>query len=266
MNELERAVEFQRSFDERLVEQVVPSKHGRGLLTPSLPRIFYLNHLSVDIGADASTDELIADAETVHAAAGLEHRKISIDDDLGAVVAPRFRELAWKVEELLLMPHLGPARPVDTSAVEEIAPEELEPVWTEGMRASPEIQDEEEVRQLVAAQHRRRKAVQVRYFAARSEGRIASYCELFSDGKTAQIESVMTLEPFRGRGLATGVVARALAESRAEHDLTFLVADADDWPKELYRKLGFEECGSIWDFLRPPPRRDANGSGGVSGK
>jgi ribosomal protein S18 acetylase RimI-like enzyme len=263
MNQLERAVEFQRGFDERLVEDVVPSRHGRGLLTPSLPRVFYLNHLSVDVGAHASADDLIEEAEGIHAAAGLAHRKISIDDELGAVVAPRFRELAWKVEELLVMPHIGAAPCVDISAAQELGPEELEQVWIEGMRASPEIQNEEEIRQLVAAQHRRRQVVQVRYFAARSEGQIASYCELFSDGKTGQIESVMTLERFRGRGLATGVVARALAESRAEHDLTFLVADADDWPKELYRKLGFEARGSIWDFLRPPPRRDEKSDGGV---
>ncbi|HEX9415842.1 MAG TPA: GNAT family N-acetyltransferase [Gaiellaceae bacterium] len=264
MSELARAVEFQRVFSERLVEEVVSAPHGRGLLTPSLPRVFYLNHLSVDLGAAASADELVEEAEAVHAPAGLAHRKIAIDDELGAAVEPRFRELGWKVERLLVMPHLGPTPTVDTSAVDEVDPRELEPIWTEGIRSSPEIQDEEEVQQLVTAQHRRRQAVRVRYFAARVEGRIASYCELFSDGRTGQIESVMTLEPSRGRGLATVVVSRALHESQQLHDFTFLVADADDWPKELYRKLGFEERGSIWDFLRPPPRRDAKESGGVS--
>ncbi len=257
MSELARAVEFERSFGERLVEEIVPAPHGRGLLTPSLPRVFYLNHLSVDLGAEVSADELAEEAEAVHAPAGIAHRKISIDDELGAAVEPRFRELDWKVERLLVMPHLGPTPTVDTSAVEEVDPQELEPIWAEGIRSSPEIQDEEEVQQLVSAQHRRRLAVQVRYFAARVEGRIGSYCELFSDGRTSQIESIMTLEPFRSRGLATAVVSRALAESHAEHDFTFLVADADDWPKELYRKLGFEERGSIWDFLLPPPRDDA---------
>ena len=59
----------------------------------------------------------------------------------------------------------------------------------------------------------------------------------------------MTLERFRGRGLAKSVVARALEESQHAHEFTFLVASADDWPKELYRKLGFETAGSIWDFL-----------------
>ncbi len=150
----------------------------------------------------------------------------------------------------------GQAPGVDTSGVEEVGWEELEPVWAEGIRASPEIQDEEEVQQLVAAQHRRRIAVDVRYFAARVDGGIASYCELFSNDKTGQIESVMTLEGSRRRGLAKAIVTHALAESRAAgHDFTFLLAEAEDWPRELYRKLGFEAVGSIWSFFRPPPGR-----------
>jgi len=248
---MKRAVEFARRFDERLVEEVVPTAHGRALRTPSLPRVYYANHLSVDLGAEATAAELIDELEPIFAAAGLGHRKVSVDDELGARLAPDFRRLGWKVEELLVMPHRGAIPDIDTSSVQEVGWEELEPIWAEGMRASPEIQNEEEVRQLVAAQHRRRVAVDVRYFAAHADGRIASYCELFSDDRTGQIESVMTLVPYRGRGLAKAVVVQALAESRATgHDFTFLVATADDWPKELYRKLGFETAGSIWDFLR----------------
>ena len=48
-------------------------------------------------------------------------------------------------------------------------------------------------------------------------------------------------------------MSRALEESRAAgHDLTFLIADRDDWPKQLYAKLGFDEIGRIWEFIRPP--------------
>ncbi len=250
---MKRVVEFIRRFDERLVEEIVRAPHGRALLTPSLPRVYYANHFSVDLGAEASATELVDELEPIFSRAGLAHRKVSVDDELGAALAPQFRRLGWKVEELLVMPHRGTTPQIDTSGVEEVGWEELEPIWAEGMRASPEIQDEDEVRQLVAAQHRRRIAVDVRYFAARVDGRIAGYCELFSDERMGQIESVMTLEPFRGRGLAKAVVTRALAESRAAgHDLTFLLAEAEDWPKELYRKLGFETAGSVWDFLRAP--------------
>ena len=248
------AVDFIRRFDERLVEEVVPARHGRALLTPSLPRVYYANHFSVDLGADVAANELVEELEPIFASRELTHRKVSVDDELGARLAPDFQRLGWKVEELLLMPHSGAIPTVDTSGVEEVEPAELEPIWAEGMRASPDIQDEE-VRQLIAAQHRRRLAVDVRYFAARADGEIASYCELFSDEQTGQIESVMTLEPYRGRGLAQATVSHALEESLAAgHDLTFLVAEAEDWPKELYRKLGFEAEGSIWDFLLTPPR------------
>jgi hypothetical protein len=40
-----------------------------------------------------------------------------------------------------------------------------------------------------------------------------------------------------------------MASREDEHDLTFLLAEEDDWPKELYRRLGFEPVGRIWDFL-----------------
>jgi ribosomal protein S18 acetylase RimI-like enzyme len=247
---MKRAVDFIRRFDERLVEEVVPAAHGRALLTPSLPRVFYANTFSVDLGARAPAAELVAELEPIFAAAGLAHRKLSVDDGLGASLAPQLRRLGWKAEELVVMTHDGSTPEIDTTGVEEVGWEELEPIWAEGMRASPEIQDEDEVRQLVAAQHRRRIAVDVRYFAARIDGEIASYCELFSDGRTGQIESVMTLERFRGRGLAKAIVTRALAESRAAgHDFTFLLAEAEDWPKELYRKLGFDTAGSVWNFL-----------------
>jgi ribosomal protein S18 acetylase RimI-like enzyme len=261
VNALDRAVEFERRYSDGLVEKVVPARHGHGRFTPELPLVRYLNYYAVDVGARAGIEELVAVAEELHSTQGLAHRKIAIDDDLGRELESAFRERGWRHEELLVMPHGGASPDVDVSVVEEVEPEELEPVWVDGMRASPELESEEEIRQLVEAQHRRRRAVGVRYFAARADDRIASYCELFSDGGTGQIESVMTLEPYRGRGLAKAVVTRALRESRIRHDFTFLVADASDWPQHLYRKLGFESVGSIWDFLLLD--RDNERSGGV---
>jgi hypothetical protein len=35
------------------------------------------------------------------------------------------------------------------------------------------------------------------------------------------------------------------------NDLTFLIADRDDWPKQLYAKLGFDEVGRVWEFVLP---------------
>jgi hypothetical protein len=55
----------------------------------------------------------------------------------------------------------------------------------------------------------------------------------------------MTLPPFDDAVTESAVVQRALAQAiAAEHDLVFLLADDEDWPKELYAKLGFEPLES----------------------
>lgn len=78
-------------------------------------------------------------------------------------------------------------------------------------------------------------------------------CELYLDGGTAQIEDVATAERFRRRGLATAVVLSAMEAARsAGADFVFLIADAQDWPKEMYAKLGFREIGITYEFLVPP--------------
>lgn len=252
MRELEQARAFVRALPLRLAEDVVPCRFGSVAFVRSLPRVYWLNLLSVNPGVRATAGELAAEADRVQGPAGLHHRNVAIYDDVGHAVEDGFRELGWKVERLMIMAHTRPAEPGGGTVVE-VSPEELEPVWAAGIRETPYGRDEDVVRQLVAAQHRRRRGVAVRYFAACVAGEIASYCELFSDGRTAQVESVMTLERFRGRGLAKAIVSRAVAEARrADHSLVFLEADDEDWPKELYRRLGFEPLGHCWDVIRDP--------------
>jgi GNAT superfamily N-acetyltransferase len=257
MAELERARAFVRALPLALAEEVVPCRFGRAGFVLSLPRVYWLNLISVDQGVTATADELAAEADRVQGPAGLLHRKVGLYDDLGYDVELGFRTLEWKVERHLLMTYERPSELV-AGPVDEVGFEELETVWADGIREEPYGRDEEVVRQLVAAQHRRRLALDVRYFAALVDGEIASYCELFSDGETAQVESVMTLARFRGRGLAKAVVSHAVREARAAgHSLVFLVADDEDWPKELYRRLGFEACGHTWEIIREPPASPA---------
>jgi GNAT superfamily N-acetyltransferase len=253
MAELERARAFVRALPLALAEDVETCRYGAAGFVRSLPRVYWLNLVSVDPGVRATAGELAAEAERVQGPAGFAHRKVGIYDDLGYDVEDGFRALGWTIHRHLVMTHERPAELV-AGQVDEVAFSDLEATWAAGIRAEPYGRDEEVVRQLVAAQHRRRLGVGVRYFAARAEGELASYCELFSDGETAQVESVMTLERFRGRGLAKAVVSHAVREARgAGHSLVFLVAEDEDWPKELYRRLGFEPRGHTWEIIREPP-------------
>jgi ribosomal protein S18 acetylase RimI-like enzyme len=73
------------------------------------------------------------------------------------------------------------------------------------------------------------------------------------DGADAQVEDVGTLPEHRGKGYATAVILGAIEQARASGaDFVFLVADAADRPKELYRKLGFDELGHYTKFFTPP--------------
>jgi GNAT superfamily N-acetyltransferase len=96
------------------------------------------------------------------------------------------------------------------------------------------------------------RAVRARFFAVVVGGQVVTYTDLYDDGRTAQIEDVATLAEQRGHGYASAVVLRALQEARQSGcDLVFLAADEDDWPKVLYRRLGFDDLGRYVKFIRP---------------
>ena len=94
-----------------------------------------------------------------------------------------------------------------------------------------------------------------RWFAAPADGEPGASCVLYERDGIGQVETVGTRPEDRGRGLASAVVLAASdASRRAGHELTFIVADADDWPWKLYERLGFDPIGEKSDFLRKPPQ------------
>ena len=250
MTEADRCVAFLRDHAIRVTRTGPAGRFGTALLYAELPRVWSLNYLLVERDLDEATAEaLAAEADELLGGAGLRHRKVEVlDEAAGERLAGEFQALGWHVERDLVQPHRRPAdREVDISFVEEVDTETLAPVWAEAMRKDFGS-DDDVIRQLT--EHKQVLAVAgARFFAARVDGVLASYCDLYSDGQTAQIEAVQTLERFRNKGLARAVVSGALAASEAEgHDLTFLLADEADWPKQLYEKLGFDVVGSVYEF------------------
>jgi ribosomal protein S18 acetylase RimI-like enzyme len=256
MTELERIVAFLRELDDLSAEREVPFRFGTAYLHSEVPRVWSRNYLVADTDLDeASAELLVAESDRILGGAGLRHGKVEVHDkEAGTRLEPGFRALNWEIHcDVLMVARRNPDRPTDLSSAEEVPIDELEPIWTEDTRREP--YDEETVRQLVANKRIVAASRDTAFFAARVDGAVASYCELYSHRGTGQIEAVGTLEEFRNRGLARATVSRALAASReAGNDLTFLMARDDDWPKELYRKLGFEEIGRIYEFVRPSPK------------
>ena len=250
MPDVERCLSFLRDHAFRVSHRGPSGRFGTALLRPELPNVWSLNYLFAERELETVTAQaLIDEADELLGSAGLNHRKVEVlDGEAGSRLAPEFSRLGWHVEHDLVMPHRRPPdRETDASAVEELDADSLAPTWAEGMR-NDFAGKEDVIRQLV--EHKRVLGADgARFFGARANGMIAAYCDLYSDGETAQIEAVMTLQRFRNRGLARAVVTGALAAARAEgHDLVFLLADDADWPKHLYDKLGFDIEGDVYEF------------------
>jgi RimJ/RimL family protein N-acetyltransferase/ribosomal protein S18 acetylase RimI-like enzyme len=233
---VERIRAFRRSLAHASAERVVPTRHGVAILADSIPSVYDANYLSVEHGTVPAA-ELAADA-----AAAMEdrhHRRVIVEQ--GAVgLAADFAELGFSLSTHLVLAHgRGLDRRVDSSMVREVSLEELVPARRAGALAQ-RFGDEEIARQLDAAKRLIARAIPTRFFAAFADGEVAAYCEVRSDGEVAQIEDVETVERFRGRGLGRAIVQHALEDALSHHEVVFLEALADDWPRELYRKLGFD--------------------------
>ena len=142
----------------------------------------------------------------------------------------------------LVMAHRGPVPQPSQRAVE-VDRGALEPIRRRQTLSyswgSPEVAD-----QLLAAKGLIAESVTARFFAALDADKVVAAADLYLDPPDAQIEDVLTAESHRGRGFGAAVVLTALAEAYAAGaGFVFLVADADDWPKDWYARLGFEPVG-----------------------
>jgi predicted GNAT family acetyltransferase len=250
-SDFERAAAFDDALLEAVAERIEPGPLGSAVFTDSLPMVWSLNLLRVE-QVGASAEEIAAEAERLQGGAGLEHRRVVIgDDSAGRALEEGFTALGWKPDVFLFMvPRREPARAVDTGSVVEIEREDLQPIRRAILREWLGDLDDEVARQLAESDRRFAAAGNARHFAVLVGGEPVSSTDLYSDGRTAQIEDVGTLPDHRGAGYASAVVMKALEEARAMgHDFVFLVADARDWPKELYRRLGFDDIGEKYAFL-----------------
>jgi GNAT superfamily N-acetyltransferase len=217
-----------------------------------------LNTLHVDAEVDA--DQLVAALEDLYG--DYRHRRAYVErSDTGERLADDMRRRRWLVERNIVMalrrardraPEPGLAREVDGAT--------LQAAEAATVREEPYGRDEEVVRQLLGMRAALAAAVPAtRFFVGASDGVDVAVTTLYSDGAIAQIEDVATLRDYRRRGLARATVTAAIdAALEMGHQLVFIIADEDDWPKELYGRLGFDAVGRAWAFTRPGPEHPAH--------
>jgi GNAT superfamily N-acetyltransferase len=248
---LQRITAHLRRADEAAVDEVVPTRHGTALLTPSLPLVWQLNAVRVE-DPDAGAGELAAEAEEVLGDAG--HRKLVVHDPAhGARLAPRLAADGWNVYRLLVMVRDRPAeRSVPPGAGAEVDRDTGAATLAAFRREQPFGWQETAVEQLAAMDERYARASRARDFAAPPDDP-ACACRLYTANGLAQVDEVGTLEARRGEGHASAAVTAAVETATGEGcDPVFLLTDAGDWPQAWYRRLGFSPIGSVYEFLKLP--------------
>jgi len=252
MGELERALDFLGLADHGGTRREAFA-YGTAVFDERVPRRWDSNYLLVEQVPDGvGAKELAAEAERVQGAAGLAHRKLELRDEAaGERLEPQFRALGWTVNRHLLMAlRREPDREPDRSRVREVDAAALRDVRAKQIHGYAWGADPEVVEQLYEAKLFLSRVVDARFFAVVIDEQPVSWTDLYVADGIAQIEDVGTLEDHRGRGYASAVVLHAADEARtAGAELVFLVADDEDWPKELYRKLGFDELGRVYEYL-----------------
>jgi ribosomal protein S18 acetylase RimI-like enzyme len=247
-----RALEMERGLLARASQRAEEHPLGVLLFDDARPRVWVHNQLHVT-GPAGDIDDLVRvlDEHYGH----LPHRRVVVEDEVeGQRLEEGFRARDWLVDDHVYMALREPRdREPDASLAIETDAEQHRAVEIATVGEGAHGQDAEVRESLVDARAAHQAmADDVHLVVGVVDGRPVGNTTLYRVGDVAQIEDVATQQAFRGRGVARAMVSLA-TDLAADADLIFIVADENDWPKELYLKLGYRPIGHIRAFTRPGP-------------
>lgn len=85
------------------------------------------------------------------------------------------------------------------------------------------------------------------YYVAYLDGKPAGACYAYAIDGYVVMDALVVREAFRKRYVATTLMKHIASQFKEE---MFLHADADDTPKEMYRKMGFETVDELYEYLK----------------
>ena len=242
MEPLEAYTAFEGRLLRRVSTRAVPFQWGTAYLDDDRPQRYYSNFLRTETDlTGVSADDLIAAADEILGDDRYEHRLVIVRDEAAAErLGAGFAAAGFSREpEVVQMLRRDPDRPgaidVDVmsfaDARELILQTHLEDERLPDAMAGP----------FTDARAKYERAIGAQFFVARI------------DGEDAQVENVGTILRFRNRGVARSVVLAACEAAKAAGaSRIFILADDQDWPKQLYQRLGFDRLATDVGFLRSP--------------
>jgi GNAT superfamily N-acetyltransferase len=224
-----------------------PWPHGTVVRATRYPSYYDFNVVRVEDDPRMTVEELVAFSD--EALAGLAHRRIEFDM-IGPADAVRagFQSRGWEATRLLWMHHESPPPPGPDVAVERVPYDAVIELRTAWHREDYPDQDpaayHAEAREVAM-----RRAVEV--LAVREHGEPVAFAQLEREGSAAEITQVYVHPDHRGGGRGTAMTRAAIEAAGDVGDL-WIVADDEDRPKDLYRRLGFRPAWTTMEFTRLP--------------
>lgn len=229
-------------------DETWPTQPGWVFRTRSLPFVWTLNQLRI---TQAATAAEVIELATEHQG-DLPYRHIVVEDETtGHLLEDELGATGWRTDREVLMVLIAePDRVVDTSEVVELRQEQMLGLMRRWQTEKRQGISEEALDQL-----REYKQLEPRIWHERSfgvidaEGEPLALTKVRSKDATSWVEDVYVVPEARGQGYARMLVSYATDLARsAKHDLVFILADDNDWPKHLYASVGFRPVGTTHTF------------------
>ncbi|GAA4347660.1 GNAT family N-acetyltransferase [Angustibacter luteus] len=213
-----------------------PVQGGIAILHEGFP--FSHEHNRLLLTERVPWDVAVAEAERVLGAAGVAHRRI---DWLAG--GPGGVDAAWDLSHTVFMELVGDVVGGPGSAA--VVPfESLRDAMREDWRGWVPDADDDELDQIVDRRRATAAACDLTWHAVLVDGEPLTWCDLrlleVDGALVGQLDELLTLPEHRGHGYGRAALTHAtLTAVAAGATSVFMEADRDDWPRELYSRMGF---------------------------
>ncbi len=262
MTDLAQRVCAAYAWQRALGNEVEASPLGQVVRNLAHPDIWDANHVSLIRASSAAEIEQVlafADVGLAHC----RHRLFVVDPFTPASFVARlalddFQELTATVQLVLdgplrAAPPAVESQPIETETDWQRFAALLAADFAEGARTHSGVMPEHVTRGMLASYQR--KAPAYRFVVARVDGVDCAYgAAVLCGNGMGMVEDLFTLPVYRRRGIATAVIAHAVADVRRRGAGQVLIGGhVSDAPKHLYARLGFAPVCVTREYIKQLP-------------
>jgi ribosomal protein S18 acetylase RimI-like enzyme len=232
------------------------TRWGMVFSDPRFPLLYDANHAAIlEEIPDLDLEEIRADLLPTMREAGAPHEQVEFWASHDSPAVGQMREVVGDTRDVVMV-FAGPLADVRSGVrvAEVVEPNDDFLAWYRESRS--DFGERRELGPAVVEQLYRRDLELflprgLRFFVGFVEGQMAGQTTLLGIDGVGYLDSVVTRPEFRGRGVATATVLRAVqAGIERGDDPVHLLAVKDGAPQRLYERLGFRVEAEVVSFTR----------------